>query len=468
MFGGAIAANQVEGAYLTGGKGLSIADLLARGNSEQSREFTFKIDLEKDYPNQRGIDFYNKYKKDIALFAEMGIKSLRLSIAWSRIFPNGDDESPNEEGLRFYDNVFKELVKYNIEPIVTLSHYEIPYNLVKKYNGWSNRELIRLFVKYSEVVIKRYDGIVKYWLTFNEINCGVIPAEMKLVSLLSLGMIIKDETDMEQKCIQAVHHQLVASARVVNMAHRINKNNKVGCMLAYASIQPMTNNPEDVILAQQSDLVYNMLCGDVHVRGEYPPYIKRYLKENNITLKITDEDLSVLREGCVDFYSLSYYSSYTVTASTSNKKTKGNMMEGDTNSYLEATDWGWPIDPIGLRWTLNHLYGRYKIPIMIVENGLGAVDVLNDNLTIDDEYRIKYLSEHLKQVKEALKDGVEVLGYMLWTPIDVISASTGEMKKRYGLIYVDFDDEGKGTGRRIPKKSFYWYKKVIESKGEEL
>jgi 6-phospho-beta-glucosidase len=471
LWGGATAANQCEGAYNEGGKGLSTADILTSGSRTTPRRITPVLEEGAYYPSHEAIDFYHRYKEDIKLFAEMGFKVFRMSIAWTRIFPNGDDAEPNEEGLKFYDNVFAELKKYNIEPLVTISHYEAPYNLTKKYNGWANRKVIDFYVKYCETIFKRYRDVVKYWLTFNEINALTMPFGTFIAGAImpeGNGELTNSESNNEQIRYQALHHQLVASAKAVKLGHEINKNFKIGCMIAYMCTYPLTCKPEDVLLAQQKDNLSNFLCSDVQVRGAYPGFAKRYFKENNINIVMEEDDEKTLKEGCVDFYTFSYYMSNCISSDPNQEEIGGNLSMGLKNPYLKASDWGWQIDPKGLRWSLNNIYNRYQIPIMVVENGLGAVDTVEADGSINDDYRIEYLREHIKEMKEAIADGVDLIGYTTWGCIDLVSASTGEMEKRYGFIYVDKDNEGKGTLKRIPKKSFYWYKKVIETNGEEL
>lgn len=471
LWGGSTAANQLEGGYNEGGKGLSIADVLTAGTNTTPRRITPVLEDGTYYPNHEAIDFYHRYKEDIKLFAEMGFKTFRMSIAWSRIFPNGDDEKPNEEGLKFYDDVFAELKKYNIEPLVTISHYETPFNLAKKYNGWADRRLVDFYVKYCEVIFNRYKNVVKYWLTFNEINALTMP-----FGTFMAGAIMPDEDgeisnnikDNEQLRYQALHHQFIASAKAVKLGHDINKDFKIGCMIAYMCSYPLTCNPEDVLLAQQKDNLNNFLCSDVQVRGAYPGFAKRYFAEKNINIVMEENDEQILKEGCVDFYTFSYYMSNCVSADPNQEEIGGNLVMGLKNPYLKSSDWGWQIDPKGLRWVLNNIYNRYQIPVMVVENGLGAVDVIEEDGSINDDYRIDYLREHIKEMKEAIADGVNLIGYTPWGCIDLVSASTGEMKKRYGFIYVDKDNEGNGTLNRLKKKSFYWYKKVIETNGEDL
>ena len=463
LWGGAIAANQAEGAYLSEGKGLSTADIIPTGIT---RESFMKNPNLKDFPNETlfypshdAINFYNKYKEDLELFAEMGFNCLRTSIAWTRIFPIGDEELPNEKGLDFYDRLFDEMIKKGIEPIVTLSHYEMPLGLVEKYGGWRNRKLIDFFENYAKVLFERYKNKVKYWMTFNEIN---VTAH---VPFIGGGIIIGEEENREQIIYQGIHHQFIASALAVKACHEIVPNAKIGCMIAGAATYPFTCNPDDIFEAIQRDRIA-LFFSDVQTRGYYPNYSKRFFKEKNIVIKMEDKDEEILRTYTVDYVGFSYYMSVAYSAQPENlEKTDGNMFGGIKNPYLESSQWGWQIDPKGLRIILNQLYDRYQKPLFIVENGLGAKDILEFDGIINDDYRIKYLNDHLVEVREAIEDGVELIGYTCWGPIDIVSAGTGEMKKRYGFIYVDKDNEGNGTCQRIRKKSFYWYKNVIESRG---
>ena len=470
LWGGATAANQFEGAWNIDGKGPSCADMCTGGSHTRSKRITREIEEGTFYPSHEAIDFYHRYKEDIALFAEMGFKVFRFSIGWSRIFPNGDDAMPNEAGLQFYDNVINECLRYGIEPLITISHYEVPFALCKKYNGWASREMIDIFSKYCEVIFKRYKGRVKYWLTFNEINSATMP----MGGFLSQGILnegttdFNNQVDIPQLRFQGLHHQFVASAKAVQLAHEIDENYQVGCMILYATTYPYTCNPDDVIEAQKKNRIMNYFCGDVQVRGEYPTYMKRYFKENNIEIKVEDGDEEILKNGCVDFYTFSYYMSVCATTDEKALQGNGNILGGATNPYLKASDWGWQIDPKGLRYSLNEIYDRYQIPMMIVENGLGAYDEKEEDGTINDDYRIEYLKAHIEQMKEAVEDGVDLIGYTPWGCIDLVSASTGEMAKRYGFIYVDKYDDGSGDLSRSKKKSFNWYKQVIASNGENL
>ena len=457
LWGGATAANQCEGAYQEDGKGLSTADVMCLGAHGVKRKITKQIEENEYYPSHKAIDFYHHYKEDIALFAEMGFRVYRMSINWTRIFPNGDEEQPNEKGLAFYDRIIDELEKYHIETLITISHFETPLAL-QKYGSWANRIVVKHYLRFAEILFKRYKGRVHYWLTFNEINC------MSTQPWVSGGI----ESDDESIRMTAAYHQLLASAKAVIMAHHIDSENKVGMMYAGHFAYPNSCNPNDVIATM--DFMHKMLfyC-DVQCRGYYPAYKKQELQRLNIKLPIMQGDLDDLKNGTVDFVSYSYYCTH-----VTGEKTKGIMkgMNGlDTgykNQFLPKSDWGWTIDPQGLRYSLNLLYDRYQLPVMIVENGLGAIDQLEKG-EVHDDYRISYLKAHLKELEKAIMlDGVDVMGYTMWGPIDLIAASTGEMKKRYGFIYVDVDDYGNGTYQRYKKDSFYWYQKVIQTNGEYI
>ncbi|UUV15648.1 6-phospho-beta-glucosidase [Clostridioides difficile] len=470
LWGGAVAAHQVEGGYNKGGKGISIADVMTAGTHTISRKITDGIIEGLNYPNHEAINFYENYKEDIRLFAEMGYKCFRTSIAWTRIFPNGDELIPNEDGLKFYDDLFDELLKYNIEPVITLSHFEMPYHLVKNYGGWRNRKLIDFFVNFCEVVMSRYKDKVKYWMTFNEINNQSITTN-PIYAFTNSGIIYEEQEDKEEVMYQAVHYEFVASAKVVKIGHEINPEFKIGCMVAAMPSYPYSCNPEDMIKFVESNREQLMFT-DVHVRGHYPRYTLKLWERKNYSLDITDEDKKILKEGTVDFIGCSYYLTTVVTADKT-MKTTGNDSAGKAdvveNPYLKTSDWGWNIDPVGLRFYLNQLYDKYELPIFIVENGFGAEDVLKSDNTVDDGYRIEYLASHIREMKKAIEiDGVDVIGYTVWGCIDPVSFTTGEMKKRYGFIYVDKNNDGSGTLKRYKKKSFDWYKNVIKFNGEIL
>ncbi|VEU58469.1 glycoside hydrolase family 1 protein [Mycoplasmopsis gallinacea] len=469
FWGGATAANQLEGFYNHGGKGLSVTDALTGGDVDKPRRVTYIRDENEFYPNADAVKHYQFYKEDIALLAKMGFKCYRFSIAWSRIFPNGDDAFPNEEGLQFYDLLLDELIKYRIEPIVTISHYEMPLNLALKYNGFKNRKTIKFFENYVRVIFERYKDKVKYWITFNEVN---MPLLHPLGSFLSLGIIDKNANGISmnewnvnlQTKLQALHHQFVASAIATKIAHKEYPNFKIGCMLLMSTKYPYNCNPANVLAAQEKMNYGIYYAADVLVRGAYPYFAKKYWKDNGITLNITKEDLELLKEGTVDYFSFSYYSTSVEDITGMADKSKGGNFEfGLKNPYLKSSDWGWQIDSEGLRYTLNELYARYQIPLFVSENGLGAIDVKNEDNTIDDDYRIAYLAKHVKAMEDALSDGVDLFGYTMWGCIDLVSATTGEFAKRYGFVYVDRHDDGSGDFARYPKKSFYWYKDLIEN-----
>ncbi|WP_440896496.1 glycoside hydrolase family 1 protein [Amphibacillus sp. Q70] len=469
LWGGATAANQIEGGFNEGGKGLNIADVLPGGKERLAiltePGFDFKLDQERcTYPNHQAIDFYHRYQEDIALFAEMGFKAFRLSIAWSRIFPNGDEEEPNQEGLDFYHRVFDQLLEHNIVPVVTISHYEMPLHLVTEYGGWRNRKVIKFFERYVETIFTAYQDKVKYWMTFNEINSGLV------MPIMSLGFSKKaNEQENEQSVFQALHHQFVASSLAVKIGHEIIPDSKIGCMIIYTPIYPYDCDPVNVLDALEKEQVFNYFCGDVQVRGEYPTFINRYFKEHGIALEIEAGDLEIIKQYPVDYIALSYYMSRTEKADpTDLEKTAGNIMSGVKNPHLKASDWGWEIDPVGLRISLKALYDRYQVPLFVVENGLGAYDKVEQDGSIQDDYRIDYLREHIKAMAESIDDGVDLIGYTSWGCIDLVSASTGEYSKRYGFIYVDQHDDGTGTLARKKKASFDWYKQVIETNGEKL
>lgn len=476
LWGGAIAANQAEGAWNVDGRGMSVADVASYRSDLSLDDYEGHVAISSDvvqkamddptdkyYPKRRGIDFYHHYKEDLALFAEMGFKALRVSIAWSRIFPTGEEQEPNEKGLQFYDNLFKEMKNHNIEPIVTLSHYEMPLALSVKYNGWVERKVIDDFVRFSNVCFNRYKDYVKYWLTFNEIDsinrhpfttAGIIPDKCP-------------EGKEEEQVYQALHHQFVASALVTKDCHEIIPGSQVGCMLTKLTTYPNTCKPEDVEITLKKNL-QNYFYADVQVFGEYPRLTLKKLERKGIHIQMEEGDLEILKENTVDYLSFSYYMSLTESVEDGLEKTAGNTVRGVKNPYLPATDWGWQIDPIGLKISLLELYDRYRLPLIIVENGMGAKDEVESDGSIHDDYRVNYFREHFRQMKEAVEEGVELFGYTSWGPIDIISAGTSQMSKRYGFIYVDQDDDGNGTLKRTRKDSFYWYKKVIESNGEDL
>lgn len=480
LWGGATAANQFEGGYDADGKGLSVPDIIMGGTVSEPRVVTpAGVREGAYYPSHEAIDFYHHWKEDIDLFAEMGFKCFRLSVQWSRFFPNGDDAQPLQAGIDFYKHIFEHCQKKGIEPLVTLSHYEFPLALSHKYGGWDNPKVIDLWLKFVELCFHEYKGLVRYWLTFNEINCAMMGG---FGNIYGLGILPPEdgpvpfgpcEWDDPQRRYEGLHNQFVASAKAVQIAHAIDPNNLVGCMIAGSACYPHTCRPADVLLAQKQMNVNNYYCGDVQCRGEYPVWAPSIWKENGVNvermLELAERDAETLFAGTVDFYSFSYYMSSTAgIPEEGSEESGGNIFGGMGNPYLVASDWGWPIDPEGLRWYLQEVYDRYEIPLMIVENGLGANDERADDGKFHDAYRIDYMRDHIKQMAKAVESGVDLMGYTMWGCIDLVSASTGEMKKRYGFIYVDKDNDGNGDLHREKKESFDWYAKVIASNGVDL
>ncbi|MFI3284271.1 MAG: 6-phospho-beta-glucosidase [Erysipelotrichaceae bacterium] len=468
LWGGALSAHQCEGAYNLGNKGLSIADVMRAGSNQTQRQIDEKIVEDVYYPNHCAIDFYHHYKEDIALFKEMGFKCLRTSIAWSRIFPRGDEAIANEAGLQFYDDLFDELIRNGIQPIITLSHFEMPLYLANELGGWTNRKCIDFFYHYAITVMERYQDKVKYWMTFNEIN-NQKNIHNDLYGWTCSGVLYSKYKNSEEVMYQVVHHQLVASAMVVDTARKMNKGFMLGCMIAMVPIYPYSSNPKDVMLAQEL-MRDRFFFTDVHVRGRYPNYILKQWQRKGYHIEVSKEDDEILKKGTVDYIGISYYMSNTVKEDVC--KDIQNTLDGSSeyslgNPYVNMSKWGWTIDPVGLRFSLSSLYERYEKPIFVVENGFGENDILDADHHCNDDYRIDYLKSHINEIAKAIElDGVDVLGYTPWGCIDIVSFTTGEMKKRYGFIYVDKDNEGKGTLKRYKKKSFEWYKSVIEKNGE--
>lgn len=466
LWGGAVAAHQIEGGTFEGGKGLSVADVMTAGANGVPRRVTDGIVEGENYPNHEASDFYHRYKEDIKLLAEMGFKAFRTSIAWTRIFPNGDEAEPCEEGLKFYDDLFDELHKYGIEPVITLSHFEIPWNIVKTYDGFMNRKTIDMFVRFAEVCFRRYKDKVKYWMTFNEINNQANPDQHHL--LQESGYMLKEGDDPYEVMYQCAHYELVASAKAVKIAHEINPDMMVGCMLSLCPVYPSDCAPNNVFQSM-SQMHWNTWYMNVHARGKYPKYVTNLWERKGYNIDVTDDDLKALSEGCVDYIGFSYYMSFAVAHKGDTRTFETTESENVKNTFVKASDWGWQIDPTGIRYALNWVYDQYQLPMMIVENGFGAYDKKEADGTVNDDYRIDYLGSHIKAMKEAVEfDGVDLLGYTMWGPIDLVSASTGEMDKRYGFVYVDKNNAGEGTLERSKKKSFEWYKKVIASNGEEI
>lgn len=481
LWGGAVAANQCEGAWDVDGRGPAQTDMLTGGTVKQHRMLTYRMpdgttgavpkfqSIPKGarlavldgyyYPNHLGVDFFHRYQEDIALFAQMGFKIFRMSISWSRIFPKGIETEPNQKGLDFYRRVFEECRKYGIEPLVTMHHFDTPLYLEEELGGWKSREIITYFDRYVKTILEAYKGLVKYWLTFNEINN----------TLMFLDLFGNEPTQEQyQGAYQHLHYQFVASAHAVKMAHEIDPEYVVGCMICGIANYPMTCDPEDILANRYRWEKGVLYCGDVQCKGKYPTYAKRLWDEHGVKLDITEQDLQDLKEGCVDIYTFSYYMSSLVTTHDVKKDAGGNFAMGAKNEYLQYSEWGWAFDPKGLRYYLEMIYDRYERPLMVVENGLGSIDTLEEDHTVHDSYRIDYLREHIKEMEIAIEHGVDLIAYTTWGCIDLVSAGTGEMRKRYGFIYVDLDDEGNGTLNRYPKDSFYWYKKVIASNGADL
>ncbi len=475
LWGGAVAAHQFEGGWDEGGRGPSVADVLTQGSATSPRRITDEVEEGEYYPNHFGIDFYHTYHEDIALMAEMGFKCFRTSISWSRIFPKGDELEPNEAGLAFYDDLFDTLLKYDIEPVITLSHFEMPLHLVKKYGGWTSRELIDMFVRYSCVVMERYKHKVKYWMTFNEIN-NQANLNNDFMAWMNSGIQPSKLENPLQAMHQAVHNEFIASALVVKRGHEINPDFKIGCMIGFVPVYPFSCDPDDIICAQEAmHNKYYFL--DVHCRGYYPGYALRNFELTDSAPEMLPGDDEILAEGKVDYIAFSYYMSEVVkehdevgAERVDNILAYPHMVK---NPHVKASDWGWQIDPQGLRFCLTDLYDRYQLPLFIVENGFGAIDELvtlpDGTKTVEDDERIAYLRAHIEEMKKAVDiDGVDLMGYTPWGCIDLVSASTGEMKKRYGFIYVDINNDGSGSRERYKKKSFDWYKEVIATNGEVL
>lgn len=457
LWGGAICANQAEGAYLEDGKGLDISDGFAHGIKHAYDPIP---DPEQFYPTHEAIDFYHRYREDLALMEEMGFKAFRTSINWSRIFPNGDDREPNEAGLKFYDDLFDEMRRRGMEPVVTLSHYETPAHLVEAYGSWRDRRMVDFFMRYCETVFKRYGAKVKYWLTFNEIN------NMRRMPGAAGGIFFREGENQSQVVHQANHHMFVANSLAIKLCHELCPDAKIGCMLSLSNVYPRTCKPEDVFETMEVRR-QSLMYGDVMIRGYYPAYMARIWEEAGVKVEMEPGDEALLRTYTADFLGFSYYRTTTHEFGRPFCGDTGGD-QGTPNPYLETTPWGWQIDPLGLRYTLNELYDRYQIPLFVVENGLGQIDEPDEDGRIHDSYRIDYVRRHVEAMREAIRDGVEILGYTYWGPIDIVSAGTGEMNKRYGFVYVDRDNEGRGTLERRKKDSFGWYAELIRSNGEKL
>lgn len=464
LWGGAVAAHQVEGGWNCDGKGVSIVDVLTKGEHGVPRKITEQVQAEETYPNHQAVDFYHRYRDDIAMFAEMGFKCFRTSIAWSRIFPNGDEATPNEAGLAFYDGLIDCLLEHDIEPVITLSHFEMPHHLVSEYGGWANRAVVDHFVRFCEAVLTRYRDKVTYWITFNEIN-NQLNWDYPLFGYCNSGVVFTEHDHPEQTLYQVLHHQFVASAKVVALGHVINPEFSIGSMIHMMPLYPATCHPDDMLASQQA-MRDKYLCSDVQIRGHYPHYIWPQWASKGIKVVMHDDDAQILKNGRADFLAISYYMTNIVDANPPEQDENALFSASRLNPHLPASDWGWQIDPKGLRYALSELYERYELPIFVVENGLGAVDIPDQTGAINDDYRIDYLSQHIEALEEAISlDGVDVMGYTSWGCIDCVSFTTGEYRKRYGFIYVDRHDDGSGDFSRSRKKSFDWYKQVIANNG---
>lgn len=471
LWGGALAAHQFEGGWNEAGKGPSVVDVMTAGAHGVPRQITETIEEDKFYPNHEAIDFYHRYKEDIAMFAEMGLKCLRTSIGWSRIFPKGDEAEPNEAGLQFYDDVFDELLKHGIEPVITLSHFEMPLHLAREYGGFRSRKVAEFFAKFAEVCFNRYKDKVTYWMTFNEIN-NKMDVNNPLFLWTNSGVSVKEGENAKEVMYQAGHHELLASAWAVAKGKEINPDFQIGAMVSHVPIYPYSSNPEDVMLAEEY-MRQRYFFPDVQVRGYYPSYALKEFEREGYHIPFEEGDEESLRKGKVDYLGFSYYMSTTVKSDTVSDHNgdivNGALPHGVDNPYIKSSDWGWSIDPTGLRYTLNRFYDRYQIPLFIVENGFGAIDQVEEDGSIHDPERIQYLASHIEALKKAIEyDGVDLIGYTPWGIIDIVSFTTGEMKKRYGMIYVDRDNEGNGSMKRLKKDSFTWYQNVIATNGEEV
>ena len=463
LFAGGVAANQVEGAYNADGKGLSTTDMRKTGlESISDYDVNFvDFDPKADYPYTRGVHFYERYDEYLSMMEELGLNAFRTSISWARIFPNGDDETPNEAGLQYYEDLVDCMHKHHLEPLMTLTHFELPLALARNYGGWGNRKVIDLYVRYCEVLFKRLKGKVKYWITFNEINNSVI------FPFWILGIDTRNSENAMQDLYQALHHVWVANALSIKKLREIDPDARIGDMTSVSTIYPYSCNPNEVFEAYRLRRL-KYFFKDVPIKGEYPYQMKRYFRENNVNIKMEEGDLDIIKAYTVDYVTCSYYQSAVYKEGEEIVSDTGGFSSKVKNPYLKATPWGWQIDPVGLRFVLNELYEKYHLPILISENGIGMLEELDENKTVNDPYRNEYISGHMKAVLEALDDGVEVIGYTYWGPFDVISASTCEMKKRYGFVYVDYDDLGNGDGKLYKKASFNWMKHVIETNGKAL
>lgn len=468
MWGGAFAANQMEGAWQEDGKGLCLADinefvdgvaLDQKCNTEITTAFVRAAISSENriFPKRRGIDFYHRYREDLALLGKdgLGLNTYRTSINWARIFPNGDEEQPNEAGLRFYDKLFDEVIKNGMTPMITMSHYEMPVHLALEYNGWCNKKLIDFFFRFGKTLLDRYHGKVKHWIIVNQINL------IRHESFNHLGIPEDRVGNLEEAKMQGVVNEMISCAKITEYAHRHYPEAAIGMMMCGGPAYAATCDPEDVLAALKRNQM-EFFYSDVLLRGNIPGYAYRYFSDNGFHIEISTEENDLLKNTS-DFMSFSYYYTRVYDAACMR-----NGQDAYRNEKLPANPWGWSVDPVGLRILLNEYYDRYQKPIYITENGIGLKDALSPDGKIHDPYRIDYYRQHIIQMREAIRDGVDLRGYYLWAPIDIVSCSSSEMSKRYGFVYVDLDDYGKGSGARIKKDSYEWLEKAIRSNGEAL
>ncbi len=475
LWGSASADFQYEGGFGEGGRGNVTGDYVTNGSHTVPRMMTYimpdgttgasamrtsipegakaYLDETKYYPSHQATDFYHHYKEDIQLLSDMGLNCLRFSICWGRIFPTGEEETPNEEGLAFYEDIIDTCLENNMEPLITICHDEVPVYLSDEYDGWSSRHTIDCYLKLCKALFERFSSKVKYWITFNEINV--------LSGFSHLGV----HSCEPQATFQAVHHMFIANSLAIKMAKEYREDCMVAVMYALSPVYSLTCKPEDVF-AQLDVRRRTLFYIDVMARGYYPNYADKMFKELGVEIKMEPGDEDIIKANTIDYIAFSCYRSTTASAKT---KLDLTGLSFDTNPYLEQTAWGWPIDPQSIRFVCNEIYDRYQKPLFIVENGMGEVDVPDENLYVNDAYRIDYLNDHFKEIQKAVEiDKIPVLGYTMWGGVDLVSLSTGEMKKRYGWIYVDMDDLGNGTLKRVPKASYYWMKEFMETKGQNL
>lgn len=476
LWGGAFASAQFEGGWDADGKVPSIQDYVRGSSVGKDRAFCAQLHQEAYYPSHDAVDFYHHVDEDLGLLAGMGFTCLRLSVAWSRVFKDAECLVPNEDGLAFYDHIFDECERLGMTPVITINHFDMPMEIACKNQGFLSRSTIDLFMRFASLLMKRYQGKVRYWLPFNEINFGIMPlGAFKAQGIVPPQVAASGEWHPSHNLpvsladrMQALHHQFVASAQVAKLAHQIDPENQVGCMIGHVTQYPLTCDPRDVLACQENDRFINKFCGDVLARGSYPSYINAWMRTKGVEIKQEPEDAQLLKENTIDFYAFSYYMTNCISEQYVGEHVDGNLIGGLKNPHLETSEWGWQVDPRGLRYTINELQDRYELPLMVVENGLGARDELSADGHIHDQYRIAYLRDHIREMRQAVEEGADVIGYTAWSPIDSVSASTGQMSKRYGMIYVNRDDEGAGDMSRIKKDSYAWYRQCIESNGEAL